>query len=193
MCYTARPNTLIARKSGSRVTCANRARIALLSLGVSCVAVVIDIPDAAAGLYKCAGADGVPVYQEVPCPKGRELRNLDTDPPNLSVVPAPRAVPVPPPPREKPAREVSTRRVDRPGAWKVNPGADPAERRHAYVGMSEGKVLAKLGRPDVKSSGGRKGKALWTYLPVPGDADTVTKLSVENGIVIYVERSTVKR
>ena len=59
--------------------------------------------------------------------------------------------------------------------------------------MSEGRVLAKLGRPDRKSSSGRKGKVLWTYLPVPGDADTVTTLTIEHGIVIYLERSTVKR
>ncbi len=150
--------------------------------------------EAAAGLYKCAGRDGVPVYQEAPCPRGSELRNLDAEPPTLSVVPAP-----PPAPQPKAARPAktraagSTRRVDRPGPWKTNPSPDPAERRHAYVGMSEGKVLAKLGRPDLRSGGGRKGKVLWTYLPVPGDAETVTTLSVENGIVIYVDRRTVKR
>jgi hypothetical protein len=150
------------------------------------------MPDAGAGLYKCAGRDGVPVYQEAPCPQGSELRNLDNEPSTLSVVPAPRAAPQPKP--DKPAHAAaSKRRVDRPGPWKTNPSPDPAERRHAYVGMSEGKVLAMLGRPDLKSTGGRRSKMLWTYLPVPGDPDTVTTLSVENGIVIYVDRRTVKR
>jgi hypothetical protein len=193
MCYTALRNALIEREIDTRSMRAKRATIALLPAVVSCGACLLAIPDAAAGLYKCAGGDGIPVYQEAPCPNGRELRNLDADPPNLSVVPAPKPAPYPSIEREKPARQASARRVDRPGPWKTNPSPDPNERRHAYVGMSEGKVLALLGRPDKTSGGGRKGKVVWTYLPVPGDADTITTLSIDNGTVIYVDRRTVKR
>src|SRR5439155_1575803 len=39
-----------------------------------------------AGVYKCANEKGV-VYQDTACAPGKELRNLDTDPANLSVVP----------------------------------------------------------------------------------------------------------
>ena len=45
-------------------------------------------PGAHATVYKCADDGGAVVYQEVPCPKGKELRNFDTDPPEISVVPA---------------------------------------------------------------------------------------------------------
>ena len=87
------------------------------------IAACVAMSDADAGLYKCAGHDGVPVYQEAPCPKGSELRNLNEEPPTLSVVPAPK------PPKqaqenrpEKPARNAAhAPRVDRPDAWKVNP------------------------------------------------------------------------
>ena len=52
------------------------------------VAGVAAAPGARATVYKCADADGAIVYQEAPCPKGKELRNFDTDPPEISVVPA---------------------------------------------------------------------------------------------------------
>ena len=39
-----------------------------------------------ATVYKCAAELGV-LYQDIPCAGGKELRNLDADPPNLSVVP----------------------------------------------------------------------------------------------------------
>ena len=38
-------------------------------------------------IYKCSIEKGTVVYQDTPCGPGKELRNLDTDPPNLSVVP----------------------------------------------------------------------------------------------------------
>jgi hypothetical protein len=54
----------------------------------------------AANIYKCAGEDGTPVYQDMPCEKGKELRNLSNDD-TLSVVPmrtAPSRLPPPPSP-----------------------------------------------------------------------------------------------
>ena len=42
---------------------------------------------AMAGLYKCARDDGTVMYQEDPCPSGRELRDFERDPATVSVVP----------------------------------------------------------------------------------------------------------
>jgi len=53
----------------------------------------------AADLYKCAGDGGIPVYQNAPCEKGKELRNLSNED-TLSVVPMrvePSRLPPPPP------------------------------------------------------------------------------------------------
>ncbi len=44
-----------------------------------------------ADVYKCAGEGGIPVYQEMPCGAGKELRNFQTDPPEITVLPAQRA------------------------------------------------------------------------------------------------------
>src|SRR4051812_14583814 len=112
MCYTGPANSLIVRKLIAPFVRIERTRLVLASCVVSFLANVIAISEAAAGLYKCAGVDGIPVYQEAPCPKGSELRNLNTDPPNLSVVPAPKPAPYPQAEREKPARQASARRVD---------------------------------------------------------------------------------
>src|SRR5438309_8268997 len=38
-------------------------------------------------VFKCAAEGGGIVYQDSPCQPGKELRNFDTDPANLSVVP----------------------------------------------------------------------------------------------------------
>ena len=144
-----------------------------------------------ASVYKCAGANGAPVYQEFACPAGKELRNFDTDPPALSIIPAPEAAP-----GGRPGR------VDEKAAPKKTAGGelparktrgDPAERRHAHTGMSEGEVMARLGRPDVTASSGRKSKSRWTYLPAPGDPDTITTLYIDHGAVVDVERKLMKR
>jgi hypothetical protein len=141
----------------------------------------------APGVFKCAGERGVPVYQGTPCPPGRELRDLVADPPNLSVVdmrvheaaPAPAA-----PRRERPARAP-------PPPAPAKARGDPAERRHAKVGMSEGEILAKLGAPDAASAKHGK-RARWTYLPAPGDPQTVTTIRFEDGRVTAVERAIVR-
>src|SRR6516165_635991 len=43
--------------------------------------------NAHADVYKCAGENGRPVYQEMPCSTGKELRNFQTDPPEITVLP----------------------------------------------------------------------------------------------------------
>src|SRR5438034_1370318 len=45
---------------------------------------IVSLP-AAATIYKCQGANGVPVYQDEPCPPGKELRDFTKDPPTVSV------------------------------------------------------------------------------------------------------------
>ena len=145
------------------------------------------IPGPAQGVFKCAGEGGVPVYQGTPCPPGRELRDLLADPSSVSVIEM-HALEVAPAPaasrRERPARAPAP-----PSPAKAR--GNPAERRHARVGMSEGEILAKLGAPDAASA--KHGRhARWTYLPAPGDPQTVTTIRFEDGRVTAVERAIVR-
>ena len=68
---------------------------------------------------------------------------------------------------------------------------DAAQRRYVREGMTEGEVLARLGSPDLASGkGGRKVR--WTFLPAPGDPQTMTTIGFEDGRVASVERVTVR-
>lgn len=144
---------------------------------------------APAQVWKCADARGQPVYQDAPCPDGRTLRDFAVDPPSVSVVPirpAPgtvtRAVAPPVPKERKPA-----------AARKAEPIAgNPAERRHLQPGMHEGEVMARIGPPDLRSGGGGRRLARWTYMPVPADPQTLTTVVFEYGKVIEVERKVVR-
>jgi len=143
---------------------------------------------AQAEVYKCAG-ETVPVYQDAPCPPGRELRNFATDPPPVSVVP------MRPPPGSTtrltspaPAREKRGTAADRRAKAAFG---DPNERRYVHPGMHEGEVMAKLGPPDMKSGGNRR-QSRWTYLPVAGDPQTLTTVVFDAGKVIEVERKVVR-
>jgi hypothetical protein len=150
-------------------------------------------PLARAEVYKCAGDGGRPIYQEMPCPKGKELRNFQSDPPEITVLPgtakadgagAPAANP-------KPGKDSAAEKTAKPRAEK--PRGDPAERRHLHSGMSEGDVLARVGPPDA-TTGQRSGKQMrWTWLPGEGDPETVTTVTFLNGIVATVERTLVKK
>jgi hypothetical protein len=143
-----------------------------------------------AQMVKCRGDAGVPVYQDTPCAPGRELRNFESDPATVSVVPMRPPVgsttrqraPAP----DKPAKVPRAEPRPKPG-----PG-DPAERRHLQVGMHEGEVLARLGAPDLKSGGGGRRVARWTYMPVAGDAQTLTTVVFEYGKVVEVERKVMR-
>lgn len=141
-----------------------------------------------AQMYKCAGDGGTPVYQDAPCPPGRELRNFATDPANVSVLPMrppPGSVSrVVVPPREKPAKPAKADKAP------VNPGT-AAERRHVQPGMHEGEVLARLGAPDLRNGKGGGKLARWTYMPVAGDPQTLTTVVFEYGKVVEVERKVV--
>jgi len=158
-----------------------------------CAALGLVAP-ARATIYKCAGSDGTPVYQDNPCPAGKELRDFDKDPPTVSVMPL-----VPPPGAGTGTRETSPAK---PPADKAKPapkgkvaaasGASAAERKFLAPGINEGQVLARLGPPDMKSGGGTRKTARWTYLPAAEDPGTLTTLTFESGRLVEVERKVVR-
>jgi hypothetical protein len=155
----------------------------------SVVGAIASAQPAFADMYKCASDGGTPVYQDVPCAAGRELRNFASDPANVSVLP------MRPPPGTAtrvtaPAREKPVKATKADGRKNASAG-DPAERRHVQLGMHEGEVLARLGTPDLRSGGGGRKLARWTYMPVPADPQTLTTVVFEYGKVIEVERKVV--
>jgi hypothetical protein len=144
----------------------------------------------AAQVYKCADDRQQPVYQDAPCPAGRELRNFAVDPPAVSVIPT-RPVPgttsrvaTPPVPKQRGPTAAERRERLRTG--------NPAERRYIHLGMHEGEVMARIGPPDMKSGGGSRKVARWTYMPVAGDPQTLTTVVFDYGKVVEVERKVVK-
>jgi hypothetical protein len=150
----------------------------------------------AQGPFKCRGSGSSPIYQQLPCPPGTELRDFAYDPPTVSVLPfdlpAPKSTPKPsradralrPPAPTKPDK----RKVE---AERRTSDSAVAERRHVKDGMSDGEVLARLGPPDLQS--GKTGRKMrWTYLPAAGDPQTVTLLRFEDGKVVGVDRTTMR-
>jgi hypothetical protein len=155
-------------------------------------ACVLIPPVAGADVYKCAGERGIPVYQEMPCGQGKELRNFQLDPPEITILPAQRAAPPASGIKEAPARNAKADKNAKP-APAGRPAGNAAERMHVRLGMSEGEVLAKLGHPDTQAGGRNASSPRWTYLPAPGDPETVTTLVFAKGIVVDIERKVVKQ
>jgi hypothetical protein len=150
------------------------------------------IPPAEAGVFKCLRDDHRVFYQENPCPPGRELRDFDKNPGNVSVIPFAPGRPAVTPPHAKPprtARAVADKRAPRK---RAEAKGDASERRFLRPGMSEGEVIARVGSPDMTARRGRK-SVRWTYMPVPEDRDTITSLVFENGHVAEVERKVIKK
>ena len=150
---------------------------------------------AAGGVWKCPGADGVPVYQDRPC-AGQPLRDFTADPPALSVVPLvvlPSERARAPPPRRAPRPEArpAARTETRAKREATRMPGEAGERRHLREGMSEGEVLARVGSPDLASGKGSR-RVRWTFLPAPGDPQTMTMVRFEDGRVAGVERVTVR-
>jgi len=157
------------------------------------MAIAAGVPDnALAVIYKCVDADGKqPIYQDSPCPAGRELRNFDTDPAEVSVIPfreipgttstqvAPKDAKVSPMPKSARKKETAA-------------AVDVAERRFIVPGMSEGEVVARIGPADMTSGGKGRKTSRWSYLPAPGDPQTITTIVFDYGKVIEVERKVVK-
>lgn len=154
---------------------------------------------AAEAIYKCSGSGSIPVYQQLPCPAGATLRDLEQEPAAVSVIPFESAGAAPAskssrPVRAPPAR--TTARAEKPDKRRAEAElrsreAAVVERRHLKDGMSDGEVLARLGPPDHTSGkGGRKMR--WTYMPAPGDPHTVTQVHFADGRVVSVDRSTMR-
>jgi len=149
-------------------------------------------PLAGAQVYKCAGERGVPIYQEAPCSPGKELRNFQTDPPEITVLPARRA------PgaaadliREAPPRTAKAEKDAKPG--KSSNAANATERMHLRLGMTEAEVLARVGSPDVTVGSKGTTSPRWSYMPAPGDPETTTMLLFNKGVVVDIERRVVKK
>jgi hypothetical protein len=146
--------------------------------------------NATAGIFKCVVEGSAPVYQDHPCPPGKELRNFDTDPAEVSVIPF-REVPDLPPSALAPkaAKAPPPIRTDKKSA--IAAGADPALRKFIVPGMNEAEVAAKIGLPDMTSGGKGSKSYRWSYLPVPADPKTITTVVFDFGKVILVERKVV--
>ena len=146
-----------------------------------------------AQVYKCAGEGGIPVYQEMPCSPGKELRNFQTDPPEITILPARRPPGTPPADviREVPPRNA---KVDKDAkVAKAGNAANAAERAHLRVGMTEAEVLARVGNPDVTVGSKGTPTPRWTYMPAPGDPETTTMLQFNKGVVVDIDRRVIKK
>jgi hypothetical protein len=163
-------------------------RTTTFALAMCLTAWLAATPAAFADVYKCAGTGGVPIYQEEPCPKGKELRNFQVDPPEITVLPAPEFTNPGTKRTERNAARSNATAKEAKAPKPSTPAGHAEERKHVRSGMSEAEVIARLGQPDV-TSGNKKSKgARWTYLPAPGDPDTITSLTFANGVVTNVER-----
>ncbi len=151
------------------------------------LAAMLALP-APAAMFKCKGKDGTPMYQDSPCPQGMELRDFQSDPATVSVVPGgplPGASTRIAAPAKPPKASAKAKR-------DAAPEGNAAERRHLTPGMSEAEVFARIGTPDLKSGGGGRRSARWSYLPAPADPQTVTTVFFDYGKVVEVERKVVR-
>jgi len=151
-------------------------------------------PTAIADVYKCSGNGGVPIYQEEPCPKGKELRNFQVDPPEITVLPAQTRGEVAPGGKGAAAKgtAANTKSNDAKQGKSALAG-DASERKFVRTGMSEAEVLAKLGQPDMTVGGKNGNPARWTYMPAPGDPETITSVTLSKGAVTEVDRKAVRK
>ena len=150
-------------------------------------------PSVFADVYKCTGEGGVPVYQEMPCGQGAELRNFQTDPPPLTILPAQGGLNIPPSAlKDAPGKNAKADQDAKSAKIGARAG-DAAERKHVRIGMAEAEVLARLGHPDMTVGGRKSSAARWTYLPAPADPETITTLTLAKGAVTGVERKVVKK
>jgi hypothetical protein len=164
----------------------------LIVLSLLTLALLGQFSTAEATMVKCRGDRDSVLYQDEPCKPGMELRNFDTDPATVSVVPG-SPVAAAPPPAAAP-RASGGRAARRPADQKISSGK-AAERRFIRTGMSESEVIRRIGRPEVDGRVSRKqgkdGKH-WSYLPAAGDPDTITTLTIVSGLVANVERKIVR-
>ncbi len=143
----------------------------------------------AATVVKCDAGAGRVIYQDTPCTPGKALRDLELDPATVSVIPD---RPIPGTTTRATAPASTKTRGGGSGKSAPKRGGDPTERKYLHPGMLEGEVLARAGPPDMKTGGGSRKHARWTYMPVPADAQTLTSVLFDGGRVIEVERKVVK-
>jgi hypothetical protein len=93
----------------------------------------------------------------------------------------------PPADKAKPAPKGSSK-----AAAAITRESAAARRKFLAPGINEGEVLTRLGPPDMKSGGGTRKTARWTYLPAPDDPGTLTTLTFESGRLVEVERKVVR-
>jgi hypothetical protein len=193
--FHARPGTRpggVAPTSCRGILPARLARVACRLASLIAGASILTAPVAAwAGLYKCALDDGGVTYQQKPCPAGKELRDFDRDPANVSVLPftSPTRTDI----RRAAAPVGSTASRDtaeRKPRKKAEHQGNAAERRFLFPGIGEGEVVARVGRPDISTGGGGK-TTRWTYMPAPEDPATITTLTFKFGRLVEVERKVV--
>jgi len=168
-------------------------RAALPSLvGILAVAVLATSLHGAAraDVFKCSGESGRPIYQESPCPTGKELRNFQTDPPEITVLPGSKLEVPAPSASAKAAKEA---KGDKASTKTAKVRGDPAERKFLRNGMSEAEVLARLGPPDATTGSKSTKQQRWSWFPADGDPETVTTVTLASGVVTNVERTVVKR
>ncbi|HVN35823.1 MAG TPA: hypothetical protein VMU96_11275 [Casimicrobiaceae bacterium] len=159
-------------------------------LALCVFAVAAAAPTARADVYKCSGNGKVPIYQEEPCPKGKELRNFQVDPPEITVLPAaprPDAIPA----GKAPAKAAAKSNDAKQGKSTV--AGDASERKFIRTGMTEAEVLAKLGQPDMTVGGKNGNPARWTYMPAPGDPEMITSVTLTKGTVTEIDRKAVRK
>jgi hypothetical protein len=148
-----------------------------------------------ATVFKCLLDDGRVFYQDAPCAPGRELRDFDKDPANVSVVPFTQPTPPArtrsPSAKDKAAKPPAAPRSEAKPKKPVEPVGDPKQRKFLRPGMSEGEVVARVGPPDMTSSRNRKGQR-WTYMPVPEDRNTITNLQFDKGRLVEIERKVIR-
>ena len=70
--------------------------------------------------------------------------------------------------------------------------ADARERGFISLGMAEGEVLFRIGKPDheafVANVKGQAEEKTWTYFPHSRDPQTLTIITMRSGVVANVER-----
>lgn len=70
--------------------------------------------------------------------------------------------------------------------------ADARERGFISLGMAEGEVLFRIGKPDheafVANVKGQAEEKTWTYFPHSRDPQTLTIITLRSGVVANVER-----
>ncbi|MEO8346805.1 MAG: hypothetical protein ABI607_14030, partial [Betaproteobacteria bacterium] len=147
-----------------------------------------------AGMYKCVNDRSTPpgsnpIYQDTPCPPGKELRNFETDPADVSVIPHQEVTEGRTQAAPKPSKALPAAKSDKKKGGAAVP--DDSQRRFIARGMSEAEVVARIGAPDITSGGKGRKSSRWSYLPVSADPQTITTVVFDAGRVIEVERKVV--